>query len=67
MRRQSLRALANPAAAPASPAITSGSAQPSRQGGWGRRGRNNLNRPAGAMLVREPSDAASSTGDTCGT
>ncbi len=66
MRRQSLRALAYLSAAPASPAAIAVSARQSRQEGWRRCCCNKLNRPPGGMLVREPSDAKRTTGDTCG-
>jgi hypothetical protein len=66
MRCQSLRALANLLAAPASPAITSGSARWSRHEGWGRCGYNNLNRPVGGMLIGGPSDTPRKMRVTCG-
>lgn len=66
MRRQSLPALAYLSAALAWPAATSVSARWSRQKGWGRCCCNNLNWPAGGMLIPEPSDAPRITGVTCG-
>ena len=66
MRRQSLRALAYLSAAPASPAAIAVSARQSWLEGWRRCCCNNLNRPPAGMLVREPSDAKRTTGDTCG-
>jgi hypothetical protein len=66
MRRQSLRALANLSAIPVSPAVTSVGARWSRQGSWGRRCCNNLNRPLGEIPFWKSSDALRRTEVTCG-